>query len=156
MCRSSQRMQLDRLVGHGFIAGFHHIMKTDRLLGLAISLLSLSCAVATSAAPAWPQFRGPGGLSAASEGRPPVHFGPSSNVLWKTSLPSGNSSPCIWGDRIFITGYEKPKLQTFCLDRGTGKILWQKAAPAAQIEPAHRISSPACPTPATDGEHVYV
>jgi outer membrane protein assembly factor BamB len=131
-------------------------MKKARLLRNSILLLGLFCCASAIAAPVWPQFRGPGGLSVANEGRPPVHFGPSSNVLWKTSLPSGNSSPCIWGDRIFITGYDKPKLQTLCLERATGKILWQKGAPASEIEPSHRIGSPACPTPATDGERVYV
>ena len=111
-------MQLDPLVGGGFTAVFLHIMKTERLLGLAISLLSLTCAVAATAAPAWPRFRGPGGLSVASEGSPPIHFGPSSNVLWKVSLPSGNSSPCVWGDRIFITGYEKPRLENLSVSIG--------------------------------------
>src|SRR4051794_25038937 len=105
-------------------------MKKERLLRASILVLGLFCCCSVVAAPAWPQFRGPGGLSVANEGTPPVHFGPSSNVLWKTTLPSGNSSPCIWGDRIFITGYEKPKLLTLCLDRATGKILWRKEAPA--------------------------
>ena len=106
--------------------------------------------------PLWPQFRGPGGLSVATQGKPPVHFGPASNLLWKTSLPSGNSSPSIWGGRIFITGFDKQKLETICLDRSNGKILWRQVAPASKIEPSHPISSPACPTPATDGSRVYV
>lgn len=127
-----------------------------------LALLLSSCAFLTwsatcpAAAPSWPQFRGPGGLSFAAEGRPPIHFGPASNLLWKVSVPSGNSSPCIWGERIFVTAFAKPKLETICLDRLTGSILWRKEAPAAQIEPAHRISSPACPTAAADGERVYV
>ena len=33
----------------------------------------------------------------------PVHFGPDSNVLWKTPVDEGQSSPVIWGDRIFLT-----------------------------------------------------
>src|SRR5205823_2902719 len=45
---------------------------------------------------------------------------------------------------------------TFCLDRGTGKILWRQPAPAAKIEKVHQMNSPATPTPASDGERVYV
>ena len=53
----------------------------------------------------WPSFRGINcsGLAARDQD-PPVIFGPAQNVLWKASLPSGHSSPCIWGDFIFITG----------------------------------------------------
>jgi hypothetical protein len=87
----------------------------------------------------------------------PTQFGPSTNVLWKTPLPSGYSSPCLWGDRIFLTGFDKDqqRLETLCLDRGTGHILWRKAAPAAKIEVVHKVSSPATATPATDGQRVY-
>lgn len=107
----------------------------------------------------WPQFRGPNGSGVAAEGvRYPAEFGPTRNVVWRTALPSGVSSPCIWKDRIFLTGYDKKatKLETLCLGRGDGKILWRQPAPTAKIERVHRVSSPAAPTPATDGERVYV
>jgi outer membrane protein assembly factor BamB len=107
----------------------------------------------------WPQFRGSGGLGLAPEGMTlPVHFGPNKNVLWKTSLPRGISSPCIWGSRIFLTGYEakEMKLETFCLNARDGRIVWRKTAPAEKIEKWFHANSPATPTPATDGERVYV
>ena len=122
----------------------------------AFALCFLFISAAAHSQPFWPQFRGSGGLCVAPLGKPPVHFGPGSNVLWKFSLPSGNSSPSIWGERIFITGFDKQKLETICVDRSKGTVLWRRAAPASQIEPAHRIGSPACPTPATDGTRVYV
>jgi len=55
---------------------------------------------------AWSQFRGPnaGGI-AAGTAAPPTEFGPSKNLLWKTPVSSGHSSPVIWGDRIFLTGF---------------------------------------------------
>ncbi len=103
----------------------------------------------------WPGFRGPSALGIAAEGKPPVEFGPDKNVLWKVTTPEGHSSPCIWGDRIFLTGLVNHKLVTLCLDRQDGKTLWQREAPATKIEATHRIASPASPTCATDGEHVY-
>ena len=104
----------------------------------------------------WPQFRGPGGLGVAEDSPPPMHFGPGSNVLWKTALPSGNSSPVIWGDRIFLTAFDQARLETLCLNRRDGKILWRTGAPAQKFEPTHKLGNPATPTPATDGERVYV
>lgn len=107
----------------------------------------------------WSQFRGPNGSGVSLEdGRLPVDFGPAKNVIWKTSLPSGHSSPCLWNDRLFLTAFDKVKarLETLCLDRRSGKILWRREAPAKEIEKVHPVSNPASPTPATDGERVYV
>src|SRR5215472_1036891 len=49
----------------------------------------------------WPQFRGPN-CSGLGAGKPPVHFGPSQNVQWKTSVGPGISSPVIWAERVFL------------------------------------------------------
>jgi outer membrane protein assembly factor BamB len=103
----------------------------------------------------WPQFRGVNSLGVGEGVEPLSHFGPSSNRLWKILLPTGHSSPCIWGNRIFLTGYDGATLDTVCLDRTTGTILWRAAAPAEKIEPAHRIANPAASTCATDGESVF-
>jgi outer membrane protein assembly factor BamB len=102
----------------------------------------------------WPQFRGPNGSGIAERGRPPIHFGPTSNVLWRVSLDPGQSSPCIWDERIFLTTFASNRLSTLCLDRATGRVLWSRPAPAEKIEPFHSTGSPAAATPATDGRRV--
>jgi outer membrane protein assembly factor BamB len=107
----------------------------------------------------WPQFRGPNCSGLAAEGQnPPAEFGPKQNLLWKTPVPRGHSSPCIWADNIFLTGFDKDKkkLQVFCIDRISGNIRWSRIVPAKEIEWVHPVSSPAASTPATDGERVYV
>ncbi len=48
------------------------------------------------------------------------------------------------------------KLATVCIDRRTGKTVWRRAIETGEIEKVHELSSPAGPTPATDGERVYV
>ena len=105
----------------------------------------------------WPQFRGPNS-SGLGEGKPPVNFGPNQNVLWKTAVGPGLSSPIIWGGRIFLTEFDREhkQLSTLCIDRRTGKILWRRTVAPEQIEEVHAISSPAGSTPVTDGERVYV
>src|SRR6187401_2481964 len=56
----------------------------------------------------WPQFRGPNSSGiAVSDAAIPVEFGPTRRVLWKQALPGGHSSPVIWGDRIFLTAFDK-------------------------------------------------
>lgn len=121
-------------------------------LFLAVALASACSLCAAN----WPQFRGVGGLGVAAGSPPPVHFGPDSNVLWKATLPSGNSSPVIWGENIFLTGFDKTRLETICLNRSGGKVRWRIPAPATKFEPTHRLGNPATPTPVTDGERVYV
>jgi outer membrane protein assembly factor BamB len=126
------------------------------LLG-AVVLSSLAGPAAKGAKAWWPQFRGPNS-SGLGEGRAPVRFGPDQNVLWKTPVGSGLSSPIIWEGRIFLTEFDGATKQfaTVCIDRRTGKILWRRTVAPEQIEKVHELSSPAGATPATDGERVYV
>ena len=136
-------MQVPRLAAAWFVGG---------MVGLA------GAQDAAKPPAAWPQFRGTNacGLSLDQHALP-VEFGPHS-ALWVTPLPPGHSSPCIWGDRIFLTAFDRDaqQLQTLCLDRADGKILWRRSASASAIEKVHPISSPANATPATDGQRLYV
>lgn len=104
---------------------------------------------------AWPQFRGPGGLCIADDAPIPASFGPDENVLWKTEVPPGHSSPCIVGDRIFLTGFEGEDNILFAVDRTSGEMLWSRTyRGAAHPGYLHPDAVPALPTPASDGEHV--
>ncbi len=124
------------------------------LLAAALFLAALPLHAGT---PSWPRFRGLNGSGVADGDKPPVEFGPEKNVLWKVETPSGPSSPCVWGERIFLTAFDGTKLWTLCLDRASGRELWRRDAGAEKIEaflPGQ--GSPAAATPATDGERVIV
>jgi outer membrane protein assembly factor BamB len=140
------------------------------LLSLILSVLAQGAVPAED----WPQFRGHGGLAVAKEPRTlPAVWSAEQNLLWKTRLPGpGSSSPIIVGDRIFITCYtgygldiHKPgdindlTRHLLCLDR-RGKILWQRAVPAAQPERPfllmHALHGYASSTPVADRRRVYV
>lgn len=97
----------------------------------------------------WPQFRGEGGLGIGT-GIPPVEFSSTKNMKWQVEVPFGHSSPCIWQDKIALTGLDGGKLVTLCLSRTDGHELWRAAAPVEKVEGAHRIGSPATPTCCTD------
>ncbi len=106
----------------------------------------------------WPEFRGTNRSGIAQpEQDPPVDLNSDDCLIWKTPLLSGMSSPCIWGDRIFLTGFDKEnqKLHTLCYNRLNGELIWDRIVPAKEIEPYHATGNPADATPATDGEYVY-
>jgi outer membrane protein assembly factor BamB len=151
-----------------------------RLRLLARVLVSASAALAADSD--WPQFRGPG-ASGVAAGNPPSEWNGESgkNILWKAAVPGlGHSSPVIWGDRVFLTsavpasgeaalklglygdiqpveGESAQSLNVYCLDRRTGKILWQRTAATGQMKvKRHPKSTHANPTPATDGKHLVV
>jgi outer membrane protein assembly factor BamB len=106
----------------------------------------------------WPQFRGPNCSGIAGEGQnPPTSFSPDKNLLWKTNLPAGYSSPSIWGDCIFITGIEEERklLKLFCINRENGNIRWEDSIAVEDFERTHVMGNPATATPCTDGEKIY-
>ena len=104
----------------------------------------------------WSQFRGPNGTGVSATTGLPDTFGPSKNVVWKTELPTGHSSPVLTNDRIFVTGHVKEKLFVIALDRQTGKILWQKEVPRVREGRLQNVNGPASASPVTDGANVYV
>jgi len=46
-------------------------------------------------------------------------------LLWRDDLPPGKSSPVIAGSRLFLTAWEGDRRLVICLDRATGKRLWE-------------------------------
>jgi len=108
----------------------------------------------------WSQFRGPNGSGVSASTGLPEKFGPKENVIWKTALPPGHSSPVLTKDRIFVTAHttekENYKLLVICLDRSTGKLLWQREVPRSRVGRLQNVNGAASPSPVTDGSNVYV
>ncbi|MDX1983638.1 MAG: PQQ-binding-like beta-propeller repeat protein [Bryobacteraceae bacterium] len=104
----------------------------------------------------WPRFRGPNGTGVAEAKNLPVEFGKEKNLKWRVEVPGGTSSPIVSAGRIFLTAFEKDDRLLLCLDAGSGKLLWKQATAKERTEAAHSINGPVTPTPASDGENVYV
>jgi outer membrane protein assembly factor BamB len=112
---------------------------------------------AQAAAPEdWSRFRGPNGSGVSATAELPVQFGPDVNVVWKTALPFGHSSPILSGDRIYVTALRDDRLLTIALDRQSGRILWERDAPRGRREKLDGRNGPAAPSPAADRSNVYV
>lgn len=104
----------------------------------------------------WPQWRGPRLDGTSQDTGFPISA--EGNVTWKAELPgSGHASPIVWQDRIFTVACiaETEERVLICLDRASGKQLWQSPVLKAPIESIHRLNSQASSTPATDGERVF-
>ncbi len=129
----------------------------------------------------WPSFRGLHAAGVADgQNLPDVWDGEKGTaVKWKTRIPGlAHSSPVIWNDQLFITtavssrgnATFKPGLygdgdasddrsahqwKILCLDKKTGKVIWeQKAYDGPPIDKRHIKSTYANSTPATDGRYV--
>jgi outer membrane protein assembly factor BamB len=120
----------------------------------------------------------------APRGNPPLKWDEKTNVRWKVAIPGkGSSTPVVWGNKLFVlaavatdrkakpedlpkidTKYERKtdqpqhyyKFLVLCLDRDTGKVLWQRTA-AEQVphEGAQSTHSYAASSPLTDGQRLY-
>ena len=129
----------------------------------------------------WPSFRGTQAEGVAERQNLPDRWDGKTgeNILWRTTIPGlAHSSPVVWGQRIFVTSAVssdpkasfKPGLygdgdasqdrssqrwMIYALDKGAGKILWERVAyEGAPREKRHIKSTYASSTPATDGRIV--
>ena len=129
----------------------------------------------------WPSFRGEN-ASGNGDGQGAVtewNVTDGKNLRWKTPVPGISvASPIVWGNRIFVTtavssGGDKTfrtglygdvapvndlsehTFKVLCLDKATGKILWEQTAFTGMPKvKRHTKSSQANSTPVTDGTRV--
>ena len=107
----------------------------------------------------WPRWRGPSGQGLVEGSSYPDTWSETENILWKMPvLGSGNSSPVVWGDRIFLTtSYNRgERLSLLAYRRSDGVMLWESFALDGVSERPHQKNGHASATPTTDGERVYV
>lgn len=129
-----------------------------------------SLLTAPAGAENWPAWRGilANGVSPAA--KPPVKWDEKVNVKWKVRVPGrGDASPIVWGNKIFIqtavpaSGKSAPspsevhKFMILCLDRQTGKTIWEKVVSEEQPHEGYHQSdgtfaSGSC---LTDGTNLY-
>lgn len=102
----------------------------------------------------WPQYRGPNASGVGADTNLPVAVSATENVVWKTEIPPGHSSPILVGPRIFLTAVDLEALFTIALDRATGRILWKRETVRPRKEEMQKTNSAASGTPASDGRIV--
>jgi len=103
----------------------------------------------------WPQFRGPFFNGSTDEKGLPEEWTQTENIAWTATFPGPSAAtPVVFGDRVFVstTNVSSDTLAAYCLDRRTGKVLWNREV-AKGIRKDTR-STFSAPSPATDGKLV--
>jgi outer membrane protein assembly factor BamB len=123
-----------------------------RLLAASLAILIAAPAVAEN----WPQWRGPKNDGLSSETGLPTEWGPDKNIVWKFKMPGpGESTPCIWEDRIFLTSTAGDDIVLLCI--GTdGQEKWRQTLSNTGRErngPDQATSASA--SCSTDGKHIW-
>ena len=106
----------------------------------------------------WSRWRGPSGQGQVPAGQYTDRWSPTAGVQWKVAIPgSGNSSPIVWGDRIFLTTARDrgQRLSMLAYSRKDGAKLWETDIPQNGVEYPHEKNGYASATATTDGELVY-
>ncbi len=105
----------------------------------------------------WPQWRGLKNDGISNEKNIPTEWSDTKNVAWKLPLPGrGGSTPCVWGDQIFLTASvdSSTDLIAMCVNT-SGKEVWRKVL-AHGTSQARGDEGDACSaSPSTDGKHVW-
>lgn len=122
----------------------------------------------------WPRFRGPNADGTTSAAPLPLTWSERENRIWRTELPGpGASSPVISGDKVFLSCYSgygsdpkdpgdiaRLKRHALCLDRASGRILWNHEVTTDLPEQAYTgqyitMHGYASSSPVTDGAGVF-
>lgn len=141
----------------------------------APSIILVLAAQTAIAGDSWPGWRGPGGMGQTDDTNLPLTWGGKAgdNVLWKASLfPSdkvrrdqNQSSPAVWGERVFVTvSYwpkgvsekEYPEHHVICFGARDGAKLWDVTVQPGPWRLTDLRGGYTAPTPACDDQRVYV
>lgn len=112
----------------------------------------------TPGAADWPHWRGPAGDGKSPVTRIQTDWSRGLKKVWEVSyLCQGSrtatwSCPVVYGNRLVVPGRGEGQDLVFCLDSGTGELIWHKACPA-QTGSSHGPGSRA--TPWIDQDRVY-
>lgn len=106
----------------------------------------------------WPGFQGAGATQLAADSLP-LSWSPTKNLAWQTEIPGkGQSSPVIWGERVFATSIEgamKNDCHVVALDLEQGTLLWDFKTASSQPVRGNYFQSRSAPTPVVDADRVY-
>ncbi len=107
----------------------------------------------------WPSWRGPHHDGTCDEKGLPLTWSATENIAWSVTLPDrGNSTPVVWGDKVFVTqSVEKEnRRELLCFDKKTGKQLWHAGTWYTEAETTHATNPYCSASPVTDGTRVVV
>jgi outer membrane protein assembly factor BamB len=81
----------------------------------------------------WPQFRGPGRDSKVTGFKTPAIWPVQLTQVWKITVGSGDATPLLSRNRIFLHSRQDGNEIIMCLEAATGKEIWRSPYPAAAV-----------------------
>ncbi|MFT5129215.1 MAG: outer membrane protein assembly factor BamB [Rhodothermales bacterium] len=98
----------------------------------------------------WTRFRGPNGTGISDATSIPSTW-TEKDYNWTIDVPSGSSSPVVWGNRIFLAGSDAATGQrrVTCVSTADGSRIWQRDFPGKKYR-MHRDNDFASATPCVD------
>ncbi len=114
------------------------------------------CCISVANAADWPQWRGPHFNGSTTETNLPVRWSKTENVLWSAALPGySGATPVIWEESVFVSSPDaQHSLLLICLERKSGAVRWQRLVATGDRDKGR--NNMASPSPATDGQSVFV
>lgn len=85
-----------------------------------VVVISVSGALAQD----WPQWRGANRDARVTGFAAPKTWPKELTQKWKTHVGSGDATPALVGERLYVFARQEAEEVTHCLDAGTGKVLW--------------------------------
>ena len=101
-----------------------------------LSILVLICILAGSPAlysQDWPQFRGIHRDSKVTGFNAPDNWPTELKQVWKVTVGTGDATPVLLGNRIYLATRQGSDEVILCLDAATGKEIWRSPYPAAAV-----------------------
>ena len=99
-----------------------------------VILLIASCVFAQD----WPQWRGPNRDGKVSGFTAPQEWPKELTQKWKTTVGSGDATPALVGNKLYVFTRQGDEEVTLCLNAGNGKELWKDKYAAQAVTGAAR------------------
>ena len=96
----------------------------NRSIGMMVGCLVLASA-ARVVAQDWPQWRGPNRDGKVTGFTAPQTWPEALTQKWKTTVGSGDATPALVGDKLYVFARQGEEEVTLCLDASNGRELWQ-------------------------------
>ena len=106
---------------------------TNRCRAAAAVCAALVCAGSVLAQD-WPQWRGANRDGKASGFTAPEKWPQQLTPKWKVTVGTGDSTPALVGDKLYVFARQGGDEVTLCLDAATGKEVWQDKSAAEEVK----------------------
>ena len=94
--------------------------RSKAVIAVCVIVLCASCVLAAD----WPQWRGPNRDGKVSDFTAPAKWPSQLTEKWRTTVGSGDATPALVGDKLYVFTRQGAEEVTLCLNAGDGKQGW--------------------------------